>query len=817
MRISSSLSFAGLHHRCAPLVVVLLLLATTAHAQSRAASSSLPPRAQVAPLLDAPDGPAADDLEGVVFRPLPPRLAARPLAGLPARATACSLDPAVVAMMNQAGNVLDVELPLGAGATVVARLRRFEVVAPDATLVDEGPGGVRSPLAITVSTWTGHLLDDPDADVFLGLSPSQAQGWITTRGTTFLIATRPTPAGPLTLAYDQLDFHVPDALTPASCAGAILAPGQTTPPPTGDAGYASRVACKAFRVAVDTDEEFAARAGGGQNAADFAVILVAATNVIYTRDIGMGLRLSFLRIWSTTDPWTAGNTSAQLAEFLAYWQANMASVSRASAHLLSGRGLGGGIAYVRNACSSGYGYAVSANLAASFPFPIQDNASSNWDLMVVAHEWGHQFGTGHTHNVCEYNPIIDACGLRASSEGCEFGDQDCSVAAARAGTIMSYCHTCSGGTANMKMTFGPRVIARITEYVNTLACAATLESPSLASIALSPAGLICPNSSVTLVANASGTELRFQWYRNGNRVLGATNASHTVASPVNNDRWDVMVYSPCGVILTQGTTAGVTLAVGGSGPSITSQPASVTRCPGESVTFTVAATGATSLQWRRNGAAIQGAVAASYTVASVVAADAATYDCVVANASCGVATSSATLTVDTGPTLTQQPVTATACLTQPVQISVVASGVRQISYRWQVRDLNAPGGWRPIDDGPVIINGIAAATAVGAASPTLSLADLTPAWRASTVVNARGVRCEISGACPGAPRLVSASALVYRCPADLNCDGGIDGADINAFYARWEIGDQVADVNFDGGVDGADVGEFFSLWQSGGC
>ncbi len=55
------------------------------------------------------------------------------------------------------------------------------------------------------------------------------------------------------------------------------------------------------------------------------------------------------------------------------------------------------------------------------------------------------------------------------------------------------------------------------------------------------------------------------------------------------------------------------------------------------------------------------------------------------------------------------------------------------------------------------------------------------------------------------------------CPADYNQDGGIDGADVDAFYADWEAGDLNADVNQDGGVDGADVDYFFEKWEAGGC
>ncbi len=55
------------------------------------------------------------------------------------------------------------------------------------------------------------------------------------------------------------------------------------------------------------------------------------------------------------------------------------------------------------------------------------------------------------------------------------------------------------------------------------------------------------------------------------------------------------------------------------------------------------------------------------------------------------------------------------------------------------------------------------------------------------------------------------------CPADFNQDGGIDGADVDAFFAAWEAGSLTADVNQDGGVDGADVDTFFAAWEAGGC
>jgi len=56
-----------------------------------------------------------------------------------------------------------------------------------------------------------------------------------------------------------------------------------------------------------------------------------------------------------------------------------------------------------------------------------------------------------------------------------------------------------------------------------------------------------------------------------------------------------------------------------------------------------------------------------------------------------------------------------------------------------------------------------------------------------------------------------------RCAADYNQDGGVDGADVDAFFADWEQGYPCSDVNLDGGIDGADVDYFFSVWENGGC
>lgn len=97
--------------------------------------------------------------------------------------------------------------------------------------------------------------------------------------------------------------------------------------------------------------------------------------------------------------------------------------------------------------------------------------------------------------------------------------------------------------------------------------------------------------------------------------------------------------SPAGVVAT--------LAIQGDVPVITAQPAGSSVTAGSSATFTVTATGDSPLtyQWRKDGTAIAGATASTYTLASVAAADAGGYSVVVSNPAGSVTSNTATLTV----------------------------------------------------------------------------------------------------------------------------------------------------------------------------
>src|SRR5262249_11708788 len=102
---------------------------------------------------------------------------------------------------------------------------------------------------------------------------------------------------------------------------------------------------------------------------------------------------------------------------------------------------------------------------------------------------------------------------------------------------------------------------------------------------------------------------------------------------------------PGGVVCTSGSTV--------AAPAITTQPASTAVALGQAATFSVVASGSGTLtyQWSKNGAAIAGATAASYTTPATTAADnGAQFTVAVSNAGGTVVSSAATLTVTGNPT-----------------------------------------------------------------------------------------------------------------------------------------------------------------------
>lgn len=195
-------------------------------------------------------------------------------------------------------------------------------------------------------------------------------------------------------------------------------------------------------------------------ATNYALALMSASSAIYMKEVNVKLVIPYLRVWTTTDPYPGTNSNAVLNQFRNEWNANQQSVQRTLVHMISRRsGNMGGIAYINTLCSggsTGYGYGFS-----NTDGPIQPLPTYSWDVMVVSHEMGHNFGSNHTHNCGWVGGAIDSC--YAVEGGCYSGPP-----VTRVGTIMSYCHL--NGSISLVQGFGPQPKALIRSRAENSAC-----------------------------------------------------------------------------------------------------------------------------------------------------------------------------------------------------------------------------------------------------------------------------------------------------------------------------------------------------------
>ncbi|HML57818.1 MAG TPA: immunoglobulin domain-containing protein, partial [Ferruginibacter sp.] len=194
---------------------------------------------------------------------------------------------------------------------------------------------------------------------------------------------------------------------------------------------------------------------------------------------------------------------------------------------------------------------------------------------------------------------------------------------------------------------------------------------------------ICEGGTINLNVTATGTPTpTYQWKKNNINIPGETSSTFSIPSAVFADggSYTVTVTNSCNSITSAAANVVVNMA-----PAVTVDPTNETVCEGSPVTFSVTATGTNlTYQWRKGGVDINGATASSYTISSVVSADAGSYDVVVSNIGCTPATSAAaTLTVNTLPAITVDPVDASVCEGGSINLSVTATGTPTPTYQWK--------------------------------------------------------------------------------------------------------------------------------------
>ncbi len=127
-------------------------------------------------------------------------------------------------------------------------------------------------------------------------------------------------------------------------------------------------------------------------------------------------------------------------------------------------------------------------------------------------------------------------------------------------------------------------------------------------------------------------------------------------------------------------------------PTITSQPVNQTVLAGNSVTFSVGATGTAPLscQWKFNGTNIGGATYTTLTLTNVQWSQAGNYTVLVTNAYGSILSSNAVLMILAPPVIDSQPTNQTVTVGGTALFSVTASGTPPLSYQWSFNGTDLP-------------------------------------------------------------------------------------------------------------------------------
>jgi hypothetical protein len=215
------------------------------------------------------------------------------------------------------------------------------------------------------------------------------------------------------------------------------------------------------------------------------------------------------------------------------------------AHLLSVRGLGGGIAYLDALCNQSIGYGVSANLRATFPI------DPGWTTIVVAHEIGHNFGSWHTHSCRWEGGAIDRCAPAESVPG----QAPCFTGTVRSrGTIMSYCHLYPGGTSNIDVNFHPLCAARMISRAAAASCLGTTSSGGGGGTTTTLGAAI---QNITPVLGGAGTSVTITG-------VGFTNVTGVRFGGVNAQSFTVNNSTQITAVVGSGATGNVQVISGNS-------------------------------------------------------------------------------------------------------------------------------------------------------------------------------------------------------------------------------------------------------------
>lgn len=219
----------------------------------------------------------------------------------------------------------------------------------------------------------------------------------------------------------------------------------------------TRALSDCVRLYFEVDYDIFQNKGGTQGATNYTTGIFNEMATLYANE-NINTVISEIFVWTSTSPYSSTSSSGMLSDFQNYrnsWNGDLAQ-------LLSYQASGGVAAGFSGLCNSNRDNSMSFSSIGSTYAQVP---TYSFTVMVVTHEFGHLFGSRHTH-ACVWN------GNNTAIDGCAgYVEGNCSRPGnpSNGGTIMSYCHVQSVGI-NFNLGFGPQPGNVIRNRVSNASC-----------------------------------------------------------------------------------------------------------------------------------------------------------------------------------------------------------------------------------------------------------------------------------------------------------------------------------------------------------
>jgi hypothetical protein len=258
----------------------------------------------------------------------------------------------------------------------------------------------------------------------------------------------------------------------------------------------------------------------------------------------------------------------------------------------------------------------------------------------------------------------------------------------KAGVAISGATSSTYTIASVAATDAGAYSVKITGPVgNVTSTAATLTVVTPPAVTVQPVALSkLQGQSASFSVTATGTAtLTYQWFKDGVAITGAKSATYAISSvqSSNAGTYKVLVMNTGGWLYSQEVALVLVTT-----PVISVQPASFTgdsvQSAGQPVQLSVTASGGSlSYQWYKNGSAISGATASTYTILSISATGATgSYYVKITNVAGSVNSSTAVVTLVNPPVFITQPVSLAKPFGSSATMSVVVNSAAPVNYQW---------------------------------------------------------------------------------------------------------------------------------------